>query len=59
MRIPEDFYEKCISEGKELEVTMIPGSYTGIYVDQQINSFLNNAAVYQKAGFTKKRRQTP
>ena len=52
VRIPEDFYEKCISEGKELEVTMIPGSYTGIYVDQQINSFLNNAAVYQKAGFT-------
>lgn len=52
VRIPEHFYETCISEGKELEVTMIPGSYNGIYVDQQINSFLNNAAVYQKAGFT-------
>ena len=52
LRIPDDFYEECVSGGKKLEVTSIPGSYSGIYVEQQIGSFLNNAAVYQEAGFT-------
>ena len=41
VRIPEDFTEKCILNGEKIEVTTIPDTYSGIYVDQQINSFLN------------------
>lgn len=48
--IPEHFYETCIAEGKELTVTKIPGSYTAFYVDQQINSYLNDARTCQAAG---------
>lgn len=37
-----------------LPVTTVPDTYSGIYVDQQINSFLNNARTFQAAGFTEK-----
>ena len=50
--IPEYFTEKCIEGQEMLEVTKVPGSYSSYYVDQQINSFLNNAKVYFAAGFT-------
>ena len=43
VRIPENFYQKCIQGGERLPVTTVPDTYSGIYVDQQINSFLNNA----------------
>lgn len=33
-------------------MTKIPDTYSGSYVDQQINSFLNNARTYQASGFT-------
>lgn len=52
IRIPEDFFEKCIKGKEKLSVTSVPGTYSGIYVDQQINSFLNNAKTYLAAGFT-------
>lgn len=52
LRIPADFYEHCILAGEPVEVTKIPGSYSSIYVDQQLNTFLNNARVYAAAGFT-------
>lgn len=52
VRIPENFYEKCIKGDEKLSVTKIPDTYSGSYVDQQINSFLNNARTYQAAGFT-------
>ena len=52
VRIPEDFYETCVKNGEKLKVTKVPGSYTAYYADQQINSFLNNAGVYEAAGFT-------
>lgn len=52
VRIPENFYRKCIVSGGMLPVTTVPDTYSGIYVDQQINSFLNNARTYQAAGFT-------
>lgn len=52
IRIPENFYQKCIVSGEKLPVTTVPDTYSGIYVDQQINSFLNNARTYQAAGFT-------
>ncbi len=52
IHIPEHFFETCIVEGRELQVTKVPGSYTAFYVDQQISSFLNHAKVYYAAGFT-------
>ncbi len=52
VRIPEHFYETCIVKGEKVPVTQVPGSYTSFYVEQQLNSFLNNARVYEAAGFT-------
>lgn len=52
VRIPKNFFEKCILEGEKLQVTKVPGSYTSFYVDQQINSFINNARTYAAAGFS-------
>lgn len=54
VRIPENFYQSCIRDGKELKVTKVPGSYTSFYVDQQMNSYLNTVRVYDAAGFTEK-----
>lgn len=50
--IPEDFFVSCIVEGNALSVTKVPGSYTAFYVDQQINSYLNDARACCAAGFT-------
>ena len=52
VRIPKNFYKKCIEGDEILSVTKIPDTYSGSYVDQQINSFLNNARTYQASGFT-------
>ena len=52
VRIPKNFYEKCIEGDEKLSVTKIPDTYSESYVDQQINSFLNNARTYQASGFT-------
>ena len=52
VRIPKNFYMKCIEGDEKLSVTKIPDTYSGSYVDQQINSFLNNARTYQASGFT-------
>lgn len=52
IRIPKDFKNKCLVQGEQLPVTSVPGSYNTLYVDQQINSFLNNARVYASAGFS-------
>lgn len=50
--IPEGFTQRCILGEEELEVTTMPGTYTGSYVDQQISSFVNFARVRAAAGFT-------
>lgn len=54
IRIPADFYRRCGEKGEKLTVTKVPGSYSAFYVDQQMNSFLNNARTYYAAGFTEK-----
>lgn len=54
VRIPSGFFDTCIVNGQKLSVTKVPGSYTSFYVDQQINSFLNNARAYYAAGFSEK-----
>ena len=52
VRIPENFMEKCILGDEKLEVTTVPGTYSGAYVEQQISNFINFARCYGAAGFT-------
>ena len=54
VRIPEHFFETCGGKGEAVRVTKVPGSYEAFYVDQQVNSFLNNVRVYYAAGFSEK-----
>ncbi len=48
--IPPDFEEKCLEQGEKLPTTKIPGAYSAYYVDQQINSFLNDVRILKAAG---------
>ena len=50
--IPESFAQTCIAEDESLKVVKLPGSSSGYYIDQQINSFLQYAKIYETAGFT-------
>lgn len=50
--IPEAFFQTCILDGETLNVTQVPGAYTAVYAEQQINSYLNNARIYAASGFT-------
>ena len=49
--IPAGFEEKCLDEGEKLPTTKIPGAYSAYYVDQQINSFLNDVRILKAAGY--------
>ena len=50
--IPEDFEEKCLNGEEKLSVTKVPGSNSGYYVDQQINTFLNDVCIMSASGFS-------
>lgn len=50
--IPENFEEKCLENGEKLPVTKVPGSTSGYYIDQQINTFLNDMQILTKGGFS-------
>lgn len=52
VRIPEGFEERCIAGEEHLQVTAVPGTYAGSYVDQQISSFINSARTFRAAGFS-------
>lgn len=52
VRIPRNFMEQCILGDDKLEVTTVPGTYSGSYVEQQISNFINFARCYGAAGFT-------
>ena len=52
VKIPAGFEKRCLKGNEKLSVTKLPGSYTGFYVDQQINSFVNSAKAYYAAGYT-------
>lgn len=49
--IPKNFEERCLLDGETLQVTKVPGSNSGFYVDQQINTFMNKARIMTKSGF--------
>lgn len=50
--IPENFEERCLNGEEQLPVTKVPGSTSGYYVDQQINTFLNDVRIMTASGFT-------
>lgn len=54
VKVPAGFEERSLSGDEKLSVTMKPGSYAGFYVDQQINSFMNNVRTYHAAGYAAK-----
>ncbi|MEZ3434524.1 MAG: ABC transporter permease [Lachnospiraceae bacterium] len=50
--IPEDFENKVLLGTDTLPVTKVPGSTSGYYVDQQINTFINSVRVMTDGGFS-------
>ena len=50
--IPKDFESRCLNGTGTLPVIKVPGSTTGYYVDQQIDTFLNNVRVLTTSGFS-------
>ena len=50
--ITENFEEKCLEGEEKLKTTKIPGASTAFYVDQQIDTFLNDVRVLKAAGFS-------
>lgn len=51
--IPEGFEKEYLAgKNKKLPVTKIPGSSSGFYVDQQVNTFLNAVRTMSSGGFS-------
>ena len=50
LRIPQGF--GADPEAHPLLVTEVPGSYTGVYLENQIESYLNQIELYEIAGFS-------
>lgn len=49
--IPENADELLLSGEEALEVTKVPGSYNGYFVDNQLNDFLNTVKLYLTADY--------
>lgn len=49
--IPDDFMDKCVEGDEKLPVTKVPGSNSGYYVDQQINSYVNELRILTASDF--------
>ena len=52
IQIPEGFSEKFLSGDARVSVTQQPGSYSYMYVESQINDFINRIIKYNMAGYT-------
>ena len=50
--IPKDFKESCLENGTALSTSKVPGSSDGYYIDQQINTFLNQARTLTASGYS-------
>ena len=50
--IPENFEQNYTKNTEKLPVIKVPGSTSGHYVDQQINTFLNNIRTLTAGGFS-------
>lgn len=52
LRIQKDFEEKAFAGEVGIHLTNAPGSYRGIYLEQQINLYVNNVISYCEAGYS-------
>ncbi len=52
LRILEGFEEKAEKGEIGINLTNSPGSYNGIYLEQQINNFMRNIFMYRAAGYS-------
>lgn len=52
VRIPEDFEKTFLETDRKLDITKVPGSDSGIYADQQIDTFLNSVRTMGAGGFS-------
>lgn len=50
--IPENFEQRYFEEGERLKTTKVPGTVSAFYIDQQIDTFLNDVRVLRSAGFS-------
>lgn len=50
--IPENFEERCLVGDEKIPVTKVPESSNSYYVDQQINTFLNDVRIMTESGFS-------
>lgn len=50
--IPKNFEHRCLYKNEKLSVTKVPGSTSGYYVDQQIQTFLMDINIMVKSGFS-------
>lgn len=50
--IPKSFEDRCLYGDEQLPVTKVPGSNSGFYVDQQIDTFLNDVRILTESGFS-------
>lgn len=52
VQIPEGFAKNCISGDSVVDITQQPGQYDYIYLESQINDFMNRIAKYNLAGYS-------
>lgn len=50
--IPENFEKQCVEQEQPLQTTKLPGATTTFYIDQQIDTFLNDVRILVAAGFS-------
>lgn len=50
--VPKGFETRFLDGKETLPVTKVPGSNSGFYVDQQINTFMNDVRIMAKSGFS-------
>ncbi len=50
--IPEGFERKYLEEGQKLQTTKVPGTVSAYFIDQQIDTFLNDVRILTQAGFS-------
>ncbi len=50
--IPKNFEADFLEQDAKILTTKVPGSFSGYYVDQQLDSYLNNIRVYNASGYS-------
>lgn len=51
LTIPKDFENGYLENGEKLKTTKLPGTTSAFYVDQQIDTFLNDVKILSGAGY--------